>query len=106
MNHLLPRAILFVFCTSLAIGISPMKASADTAASGLPLPSTLPLLDYESQLYPFIANRDFAGLNWVRDKSWRDTGPFVLDTSYGVHPAVRMYYSPEILAWLEAGAKG
>ncbi|EPX85991.1 hypothetical protein [Salipiger mucosus] len=82
------------------------RASAQDDAAGLPLPSSLPLLDYQSTLYPFIAERRFAELGWLRDKRWRDTGPFVLDTSYGIHPAVRMYYSPEIVDWLEGGREG
>ncbi|SNS41796.1 hypothetical protein [Antarctobacter heliothermus] len=81
-------------------------ALAQTEPTTLPLPSALPLLDYEAQLYPFIADRTFAKEGWIRDKSWRDTGPFVLDTSYGVHPAVRIYYSPEVLTWLEGGRTG
>jgi len=85
---------------------APLVAQTSTGAGGLPLPSALPLLDYERALYPFIADREFADLDWTRDKSWRDTGPFVLSTSYGVHPAVRIYYSPEVLAWLEAGRSG
>ncbi|MEE4118965.1 MAG: hypothetical protein V2I65_08115 [Paracoccaceae bacterium] len=72
----------------------------------LPLPSALPLLDYEAALYPFIAERGFAALGWVRDKSWRDTGPFILDAGYGVHPAVRIYYSPGVIDWLEGGREG
>ncbi|SIT13121.1 Cytochrome P460 [Roseivivax lentus] len=76
-------------------------AGAEAQGSGLPLPSATPLLDYQAQLYPYIAERRFADAGWIRDKSWRDTGPFVLDTSYGVHPAVRIYYSPEIITWLE-----
>lgn len=81
-------------------------AQAQSTSSSLPLPSELPLIDYERELFPFIADREFASLGWTRDKSWRDTGPFVLDTSYGVHPAVRIYYSPEVIAWLEAGRDG
>lgn len=79
---------------------------ADTASTGLPLPSALPLLDYQAALYPFIAERRFAAENWVRDKGWRDTGPFVTGTSYGIHPAVRIYYSPEVVTWMEGGRKG
>jgi mono/diheme cytochrome c family protein len=82
------------------------KVVAQPRAAALPLPSSLPLLDYEAQLYPFIANRDFANLGWLRDKSWRDTGPFLLETNYGNHPAVRIYYSPEVILWLEGGRKG
>ncbi|MGY9047916.1 hypothetical protein P775_11445 [Puniceibacterium antarcticum] len=66
----------------------------------------MPLLDYENALYPFIAARDYVGLGWTPDKSWRDTGPFVLESSYGVHPAVRIYYSPQVIDWLEGGRLG
>lgn len=72
----------------------------------LPLPSTVPLLDYQEQIYPFVADRVFATEGWTRDKSWRDTGPFILGTNYGTHPAVRIYYSPEVITWLEGGRKG
>ncbi|MBV7409033.1 MULTISPECIES: hypothetical protein [Roseobacteraceae] len=72
----------------------------------LPLPSTLPLIDYENVLFPWIAKREYVALDWKRDKSWRDTGPFVFNMSFGIHPAVRMYYSPEIMTWLEGGREG
>ncbi|WP_299628448.1 hypothetical protein [uncultured Tateyamaria sp.] len=88
---------------SLGGGLTAQAQNVDVA---LPLPSELPLLDYQSVLYPYIANRDYAKAGWVRDKSWRDTGPFVLDTSYGTHPAVRIYYSPEVITWLEGGRTG
>ncbi|WP_138470433.1 hypothetical protein [Poseidonocella sp. HB161398] len=79
---------------------------AETGSAELPLPSELPLLDYEAVLFPFIANRVFADEGWTRDKRWRDTGPFLLGTSYGIHPAVRISYSPGALAWLEGGRQG
>jgi len=87
---------------ALVFGTQARAASPEV----LPLPSDLPLLDYEAALFPFVAGRDFAALGWQRDKRWRDTGPFVLDTAYGVHPAVRIYYSPEIIAWLEGDRQG
>ncbi len=92
-------------------GLVFMLASSQTlCAQGrpadLPLPSELALLDYQKALYPFIANRSYVGLGWTPDKGWRDTGPFVLGTSYGIHPAVRIYYSPEVIAWLEGGRLG
>lgn len=71
-----------------------------------PLPSSLPLLDYEEKLFPFIAGQKYRELGWTPDKAWRDTGPFLLGTNYGIHPAVKIYYSPEVLAWLEGGRKG
>ena len=95
----------WAFAMVLAINMS-TATRAETRHANLLLPSDLPLLEYEAQLYPFIANRDFVDLGWERDKSWRDTGPFVLETNYGIHPAVRMYYSPEIITWLKGGRKG
>ncbi|SNT73834.1 hypothetical protein SAMN05444959_10614 [Paracoccus seriniphilus] len=90
----------------------PLAALESTApvgsgqAADLPLPSTLPLIDYEKRLFPWVARREYVELGWKRDKSWRDTGPFVFNMSFGIHPAVRMYYSPEIISWLEAGRDG
>lgn len=83
-----------------------LTLAAEPQGGPLPPPSETPLLDYEALLYPFVAERRFADLGWTRDKAWRDTGPFVLDANYGVHPAVRIYYSPEILAWLQGGRSG
>ncbi len=98
---------MFRSCAAgLLVLVSASAALAQPGAAGLPLPSELPLLDYEAQLYPFIASRSYASEGWTRDKAWRDTGPFVLGTSYGVHPAVRIYYSPEVITWLEGGRKG
>ena len=36
----------------------------------------------------------------------RDTGPYIHGVSYGVHPTVRIYYSPEMMAWLRNGRRG
>ncbi|WP_299614611.1 hypothetical protein [uncultured Tateyamaria sp.] len=108
----MPRSLLFAFVLSFLIPlVSPAPSMADGAtyeaqSANLPLPNTLPLLDYENVLFPWIANREYVGLGWKRDKSWRDTGPFVFNMSFGIHPAVRMYYSPEIIAWLEGGRTG
>jgi hypothetical protein len=43
-------------------------------------------------------------LGWTHDLNWRLTGPYVgtigSGLSFGVHPAVRVYYSPEMIDWL------
>ncbi|WP_390913208.1 hypothetical protein [Pseudosulfitobacter sp. SM2401] len=101
MKHIFTWAFALILVATV-----PNTTFAEPRKADLVLPSQLPLLDYEAQLYPFIADRDFVSLDWKRDKSWRDTGPFVLETNYGIHPAVRMYYSPEVIAWLEGGRKG
>ena len=72
----------------------------------LPLPSALPLADYETQLYAFLEERRYTRLNWAVDREVRDTGPFVLGSNYGTHPAVRIHYSPGVLAWLVNGRTG
>ena len=102
---MISRISTTAFFIAISLGTA-VEAAEPIPETGLPLPSETPLLDYEGALFPFIADRKFADLHWVRDKSWRDTGPFVFGTSYGIHPAVRMYYSPEVLAWLEAGRMG
>ena len=73
---------------------------------GLPLPSALPLVDYEQRLYQFLFERCYTKLDWAVDREVRDTGPFVLGSNYGTHPAVRIYYSPEIIKWLLNGRQG
>jgi hypothetical protein len=62
---------------------------------------------YDKRLTEFLNNREYVSLGWLRDKNWRMTGPYVGEPgsglSYGVHPAVRMYYSPEIVDWFCSG---
>ena len=95
---------MFVF---LFIAVVTMPACAkETESSGLPLPSTLPLKDYEKQLYRWLMTQEYKALKWRSDKSVRDTGPYVLGQYFGTHPAVRIYYSPEVVKWLEGGRKG
>ncbi|MEQ9262494.1 MAG: cytochrome P460 family protein [Owenweeksia sp.] len=74
--------------------------------SPLPLPSTLPLDEYEKQLYTFLDSLEYERLGWKRDKSVRNTGPYVDGKMYGVHPAVVIYYSPEVIEWLKGGREG
>jgi mono/diheme cytochrome c family protein len=75
-------------------------------SADLPLPSNLPLVDYEQKLYRWILERKYSQLGWAVDKSVRDTGPYIDGVYYGTHPAVRIYYSPEIIDWLANGRKG
>jgi cytochrome c553 len=75
----------------------------------LPLPSTLKqtaLQNYDVTLYDFLNCGNYTNLGWARDKSVRNTGPFVLGEPYGTHPAVRIYYSPQVIQWLKQGKKG
>lgn len=97
---------LALFAAQPAAAFDAPASTTEARPADLPLPGSLPLIDYEEILFPWIAKRAYVDLGWSRDKSWRDTGPFVFNMSFGIHPAVRMYYSPEIIAWLEAGRDG
>ena len=51
----------------------------------------------------YLASYRYRDLGWCVDKSLRDTGPYIHHLSYGVHPTVRIYYSPEVMDWLRSG---
>ncbi|MCB0160791.1 MAG: hypothetical protein KDD83_21810, partial [Caldilineaceae bacterium] len=72
----------------------------------LPLPSTMTLDAYEPILFDFLESKRYQELGWAHDKRVRDTGPYIDKVSYGTHPAVRIYYSPEIYAWLKNDRQG
>ena len=73
--------------------------------SALPLPSSLSVFDYEQQLFKFLNAREYKQLGWLADKRVRDTGPYLDGKYYGTHPAVKIYYSPEIIQWLRDGKR-
>lgn len=72
----------------------------------LPLPSSIGLKAYEKQLYTFLDNNEYKRLKWHHDKTIRNTGPYVNDVYYGTHPAVLIYYSPEVYTWLKNDRRG
>lgn len=60
---------------------------------------------FDLQLRKFLRSRVYSNvLKWSKDQNWRMTGPYVGEfgegESYGVHPAVRVYYSPEMVVWM------
>ena len=89
---------------SLSVAMANTKNYGQPA--NLPAPSSLSVHDFEKQLYRFLDDRRYQDLGWAVDKSVRDTGPFIKKQSYGTHPAVRVYYSPEVIAWLINGRSG
>jgi hypothetical protein len=75
----------------------------------LPLPSSfLPArpVAFQPVLAQFLESGEYRRLGWCSDKSLRDTGPFVAGSPYGVHPAVRIHYSPGVMRWLMGGRVG
>jgi hypothetical protein len=95
----------------LLAGCVPAIGAQDTpptpaADQLLPLPSTMTLEDYEPLLFDFLESKQYQELDWAYDKRVRDTGPYIDGVSYGTHPAVRIYYSPEVYDWLKNGRVG
>lgn len=104
---------VFLVCV-FSIGLQPDAAIAadhkDTecreVADSLPPPSSMLLRDYETVLYRWLFCRQYASARWSHDKAVRDTGPFIDGLNYGTHPAVKIYYSPSVISWLNGGRKG
>ncbi|QDU62736.1 hypothetical protein Pan216_36060 [Planctomycetes bacterium Pan216] len=78
----------------------------DAKKNPLPLPTSMPKAEFEKKLYKFLDSREYDKLGWCADKGVRDTGPYINHRYYGTHPAVRIYYSPEVMEWLTTGRKG
>jgi hypothetical protein len=81
-------------------------SGSSAPSTGLPLPSTVARQEYQEKLYAFLGDRRYVDLGWRRDKGIRDTGPYLNGFYYGTHPAVRVYYSPEVVEWLEHDRQG
>ncbi|HEY8185491.1 MAG TPA: cytochrome P460 family protein [Pyrinomonadaceae bacterium] len=116
---LLPISLIACFGSSYLIDGTKASAATDVARvipgtdqsspcvnaqeSGLPLPSSfLPakLPEFQLQLKTFVTSGKYRTLSWCEDKNLRDTGPFINGVSYGVHPTVKIYYSPSVINWL------
>ena len=83
--------------------IVPTAQCPGAKESTLPLPSSMSPDDFHDKLLAFLQNTEYVKLNWCVDKGVRDTGPFVSSNYLGVHPAVRIYYSPGVMTWLVNG---
>ena len=80
-NCLLGAVLLILSCT--------FDASAQNACSALP-PATAP--DFETKLEHFIATKCYIEQGWMHDANVRSSG--------GVHPFIKIYYSPQLWHWL------
>ena len=86
--------------------LPPKFQASGNWASQLPTPSRMSVPEFEQLLFAFLQQRKYDHSQWGRDKALRDTGPYLNGEYYGTHPAVRVYYSPEVIEWLEGGRKG
>src|ERR1041384_6022702 len=94
---------IVILCLIVITTKAQTSPCANKDESGLPLPSSfLParLPEFQTQLKSFLSSRKYRTLKWCEDKKLRDTGPYINGVSYGVHPTVKIYYSPAVINWL------
>ncbi|HEV7590969.1 MAG TPA: hypothetical protein VGO40_22850, partial [Longimicrobium sp.] len=91
-----------VLCVALALGPqTSLAAGARVCPDSLPLPSAVGEQAYEPLLNDFLKQGCYRA--WVHDREVRNTGPFIDGRNFGTHPAVRVYYSPRVWAWMTTG---
>jgi hypothetical protein len=103
-----------LFAVSLAVGAHAQSVTnpcpnPQPVPKQLKLPAFLPPgepVAVEQQLLAYLNKLEYRNLGWCRDKWVRDTGPLIQGTASTVHPAVHIYYSPEVSKWLVNGRKG
>ncbi|GGX38076.1 hypothetical protein [Saccharospirillum salsuginis] len=105
LSRLLPRLIRAMLAITLTMPLAGFSG-AEPDAADLPLPSSLPQHDYETQLYTWLMRQQYKTLGWQHDAMVRDTGPYIEGEYYGTHPAVRIFYSPEVMDWLKNDRQG
>ncbi|HEY2860923.1 MAG TPA: cytochrome P460 family protein [Terracidiphilus sp.] len=108
------RVLTVLLAFSMAVALHAQEVvnpcpDAQPVPAGLKLPAFIPAgepVGVEKQLLTYLSTLDYRGLGWCRDKWVRDTGPLIQGTASIVHPAVHIYYSPEVSNWLVNGRKG
>ncbi len=98
-----------------------LKSDAQSVAAGNPCPNPQPApselkapkplppgenFSFEKELLSYFSSYKYQSLGWCEDKGVRDTGDWVNSVYYGTHPAVRIFYSKEVMDWLRNGRQG
>lgn len=72
------------------------------------LPSVIGVECFEKKLDEFVKSGGYT--NWIHDREIRSTGPYIaigsVGNNYGVHPAVKIFYSPQMWNWMINGRQG
>ena len=92
-------ALAFLILITLSV---PLAADTPAACNLAPvLPPSKDTVAFETALRAFVAARCYEALGWTHDPFVRDTGPYILGEYYGTHPAVRVWYSPDVASWMK-----
>lgn len=133
MRNLLKISVLVFFLTAVTYSALPLPAKGKESSAkpagipenmplpavqnpcpgarehSLPLPTSFPpnqFVEYEKLIFAFLQKGEYKTLQWCMDKGVRDTGAYLKGVYYGTHPAVRIFYSPKVMAWLTGGRQG
>ncbi len=113
--RVLRACALFAVCLAVAVHAVHAQSAGNPCPDAQPVPAQLKLPAFippgepvavEKQLLAYLNTLGYRNLGWCRDKWVRDTGPLIQGTASIVHPAVHIYYSPEVSQWLANGRKG
>ncbi|HSY47745.1 MAG TPA: hypothetical protein VLC46_02945 [Thermoanaerobaculia bacterium] len=95
-------------CIALALALVVPTFAADDLPAVCNLSTAMPpskdTVKFENALRPFLTAACYDKLGWTHDAFIRDTGPYILGDYYGTHPAVRIWYSPEVASWMKLTA--
>src|SRR5438270_6849469 len=103
--------ITAALCVAFALAV-PVLAADDpppdctslNAALKLAMPPSKNTVAFESALRSFLQQGCYDKAGWTHDAFIRDTGPYIQGDYYGTHPAVRIWYSPEVAKWMKLTA--
>jgi mono/diheme cytochrome c family protein/nitrate/TMAO reductase-like tetraheme cytochrome c subunit len=81
----------------------PLRAAGADPCT-LTFPPSKDTAAFETNLRAFLNARCYVTLGWTHDPFVRDTGPYIQGDSYGTHPSVRVWYSPDVESWMKLPA--
>lgn len=98
------RTAAAALCLAFALAVPVLAAIPPECNLSPALPPSKDTVAFEKALRPFLKSACYDKLGWTHDPFIRDTGPYILGDYYGTHPAVRIWYSPEVAKWMKLTA--
>jgi hypothetical protein len=96
------RTAAAALCLAFALAVPVLAADLPPECNlSAAMPPSNDTVAFEKALRPFLKSACYDKLGWTHDAFIRDTGPYILGDYYGTHPAVRIWYSPEVSKWMK-----
>lgn len=98
-------AVFLIVANIVSADAAAPPAAPASVASPCDLKPYLPVskdeAEFNDRLSLFVHASCYETLGWAKDQlATRNTGPWIMGWSYGTHPAIRVYYSPEVVQWM------